>query len=248
MRLFRLPALAALVIAGAPAAAQLRAEKRVDLAVPVQLAPGQGAIVVGFRRPDRMSMGKAGSVAFSRYDLAKREVVFQPRDAKKRGDTTTYWVMARSGDRKLAVDHAVLIVSPGDYVLFGASPGMVGLVTNTMCLGAPTFSVAAGETVYFGDVTPYIGVKLVDGTRASAMAYSSHPEDARKAVAGQPALLTGFRPAALRNGATYGCVAQEMTAYRVPGVEELGAAEPSPTPDLPAGEPPAVPTAPAPAG
>lgn len=213
--------------AAAPATAQLRADKRADLSQPVTLGPNQGAIVVGFRRPDSMSAGKSGTVAFMRYDREKRDLILQPRDAKKTGDTTTYSVLARSGDRKLPLDHAVMVVSAGDYVLYGASPGPGGQVTNTFCLGAPTFRVNAGEVVYFGDVTPYIFVKLENGDRAMAMAYSSHPDDARKALAAQPALAGAFRPADLRNDATYGCVAQIMLAYTVPGVPAL---EPAPKP------------------
>ena len=226
-----LAALAAAVATTVPA--QLRVEKRADLATPVVLGPDQGAIVVGFRRPDKMSAGKSGMVSFSRYDMAKRDVIFQPRDAKKKGDTTTYWISARSGDKKLPLDHAVMIVSAGDYVMFGAAPGPAGTVMNTMCLGAPAFHVAAGETVYFGDVTPYLFVKLVDGSRASAMAYSSHPEDARTALATQPALAAGFKPADLRNNATYGCVAQTMMAYYVDGAPDMPAiplAEATPAP------------------
>jgi hypothetical protein len=213
-------ALAAALLA-APAAAQLRVEKPTSLAAPVTLLPNQGAIVVGFRRPDAMSMGKSGTITFMRYDPALREAVYQPRNAKKEGDTTTYYVRVSSVDRKAALEHAVMVVSAGDYVLAGAAPGPGGMVTNTFCLGAPTFRVQPGEVVYFGDVSPYIAAKLKDGTRASAMAYASRPEDARKALANQPALAAAFRAADLRNGATYTCAGQEMTAYIVPGAADL---------------------------
>lgn len=219
-RLFTVTAALALAFPAA-AFAQLKVEKRADLAQPAVLGPNQGAILVGFRRPDKMSAGKSGVAAFARYDSAKRDLILQPRDAKKLGDQTTYWVLARSGNRKLTLDHAVMVVSAGDYVLFGASPGPGGLVTNTFCLGAPTFRVNAGEVVYFGDLTPYLFVKLEDGSPAMAMAYSYHPDDARKALAGQPSLAAAFRPAALRNDATYGCAAQTMLAYEVPGAPPL---------------------------
>ena len=214
-----------------PAAAQLSVEKRADLTKPVVLEPGQAAIVVGFRRPDPMSAGKSGAMAFVRYDLVKREMIARPKDAKKTGDTTTYWVEARSGDRKLPLDHAVMIVSAGDYVLFSGVAGPTAQLTTTFCLSAPVFTVKAGETVYFGDVTPYMSVKLVDGSRTMAMAYSSHPDDARAAIAAQPALAAGFRVAELHNRASYSCAAQAMSAYAVPGAPDL--------------EPP-VPAAPAP--
>lgn len=218
---FAAAALVLALVAAAPAAAQLRADKRADLALPVKLGPGQAAIIVGFRRPDSMSAGKSGVVAFSRYDREKRDTIFQPRDAKKKGDTTTYWVLARTADKKQPLEHAVMLVSAGDYVMLGAGAGPGGQVMNTFCLGAPTFRVNAGEAVYFGDLTPYIMVKLEDGGRTNAMAWSSHPDDAKKALANQPDLAAAFRPAELFNEATYGCAGQMMMAYKVPGVPAL---------------------------
>lgn len=211
--------LAALV--AAPAAAQLRAEKRADLTVPVVLAPGQAAIVVGFRRPDTMSVGKSGVFAFGRYDLAARDLILEPRSAKKAGDTNTYSVLVRSVDKKLALELEVMLVSPGDYVATGGMPGPGAQIVNTFCLGAPAFHVAAGDIVYFGDVTPYLGVKLATGTRTFAMAYSANLEAARAALSGQPALAAALKPAALSNGATYACYGQAMTAYAVPGAPWL---------------------------
>jgi hypothetical protein len=220
--LLRLAAGALLIGAvAAPAAAQLRVERRADLAAPVALQPGQGAILVGFRRPDRMSAGKSGAVAFGRYDVEGRDLIAQPRSARRAGDTRTYWVLAKSGDRQMAQDYALMIVSEGDYVMFGATPGPTKQVDNSFCMGAPTFRVNAGEVVYFGDLTPYINVRLVDGSRTDAMAYSSHVEDARAALARQPALASAFRPAELRNGASFGCIATTMLAYEVPGVPAL---------------------------
>lgn len=214
-------ALAALALA-APAAAQLKVEKPADLAAPVVLAPKQGAIVVGIRRPDKMSEHKGGTVAFARYDLDKRDIVAQPKGAKKAGDTTTYWVQVRSGDKTLAAEYLVMPVAEGDYVLFGATPAKAPQVANTFCLGAPTFHVAAGEVVYFGDLTPYPRVKLVDGTSTEAMAWSSHPDAAKAALAGkQAALAAALKTAELRNEATYGCAGIAMTAYAVPGAPAL---------------------------
>jgi len=215
--------IAALVLAGlaAPASAQLNVNRRADLALPVVLGPGQGAIVVGFRRPDRLSAGKSAAVAFTRYDVDARDLILQPRHARRDGNTTTYNVLAKSGDRNLPLDHAVMVVSSGDYVLYGATPGPTKQVDNTFCLGTATFRVNPGEVVYFGDITPYMLVEMEDGRRANAMAYSSHPDDARQALAGRPELAAAFRPAEIRNGATYGCVAQAMLAYAVPGAPFL---------------------------
>jgi hypothetical protein len=208
--------------AAVPATAQLSVNKPADLTKPIVLNPKQGAIVVGFRRPDKMSAGKTGLVAFARYDVDKRDIVAQPRHAKKEGDTTTYWVQVRSGDKTLAGEYLVLPVTAGDYVLFGATPMKAPQVANTFCLGAPAFHVAAGEVVYFGDLTPYPKVRLVDGTSTQAMAWSSHPDAAKAALAGkQGAIATALKPAELRNEATYGCAGLSMTAYMVPGAPTL---------------------------
>jgi hypothetical protein len=211
-----------------PAEAQLRVDRRADLAQPITLGPGQAGIMVGFRRPDPMSAGKSGAVAFGRYDFETRDLVLQPRHARRDGDTNTYWVLAKSADRNLPLDHALMVVSPGDYVLYGATPGPTRQVDNTFCLGSVAFHVDAGQVVYFGDVTPYLNVRLEDGSRTGAMAYSSHPDDARQALSGHPDLAAAFRPAELRNGATYGCVAQIMLAYAVPGAPALGPAAAAP--------------------
>ena len=219
-RLLKAAAAAALLVsAAAPAAAQLSVERRADLALPVTLGPGQGAILVGFRRPDPQSQNRHGSVAFARYDLEMRDIVSRPRGARKAGNTTTYWVHAKSGVRTLAQDHSLMIVTEGDYVMYGASP--MRLIDTTFCLGAPTFRVRAGEVVYFGDVTPYLNVRMEGGRRASAMAYSSDIEKAREALASQPALLSALRPAEISNQATFGCIAQNMLAYSVPGAADL---------------------------
>jgi hypothetical protein len=229
-RTLRAAAGLAALAAALPAAAQLRVEKPADLATPVTLGPKQGAIVVGIRRPDKMSEHKGGTFAFARYDVAKRDIVAMPKHAKKEGDTTTYWVQVRSGDKTLSAEYLVMPVTAGDYVLFGASPAKVPQVVNTFCLGGPSFHVAAGEVVYFGDFTPYPRVKLVDGTSTEAMAWSSHPDAAKAALAGkQAALAAMLKPAEIRNEATFGCAAVTMTAYAVPGAPTLPpAAEPTP--------------------
>lgn len=224
MRKFALISACLLALAASPAAsAERRVEDRWDFTLSVRLEPGEGAILVGFRRPDSVSRGKSGAVAFARYDPATRDLILEPRDAEDRGDETTYWVLARSDDRRAELEYALMIVSEGDYVLFGATPGPERRVYNTFCLGAPAFRVDAGEIAYFGEVTPYIDARMTDGERASAMAYSSHPDDARAFLAGeQPGLETLMREAELRNGATYGCGGQEMLAYAVPGAPDIG--------------------------
>lgn len=213
--------LLAALLTAAPAAAQLSAVKRADLAQPVVLAPGQGAIVIGFRRPDDWSAGKSAMVALARYDIDKRDMIPRPRDAKKNGDKTTYWIQVRSGDRKLPLDHAVMLVSAGDYVLYGATPGPAGAVVNSFCFSAPTVRVGAGEVVYFGDFIPYLGAKLADGGVHTGMAWARHPDEARAVLAKQPALAAAFKDGEVRNGASYSCSAQAMGAYVAPGVAAL---------------------------
>jgi hypothetical protein len=203
-----------------PAAAQLRVTKGADLTLPVTLEAGQGAILVAFRRPDSMSLGKSGIFAFARYDLGNRDLVYQPKGAKKAGDTTTYWVEVASSAKKSEVEYHLMVVSAGDYVLYGATPG-VKQVMSTFCFGSPTFSVRPGEVVYFGDITPYTNAKLADGRKVAAMAYSANPEAAKSALTKQDALLAAFRPAELRNQATYSCAGQAMMRYVVPGAGEL---------------------------
>lgn len=228
-------ALALVLALAAPAAAQMVA-KPADLSKPVMLAPGQAALVIGFRRPNSFSLGKSGQLAFARYDLVKRDLVFAPPGAKKAGDTTTYAIPVSSNDRNAPLEHVVMLVSPGDYVLLGATPGPVSGVANTFCFGTPTFRVNAGETVYFGDITPYIAVPMADGTRGNAMAWSDHPDDARAALEKQPALAAGFRPAQLSNAALFRCFGMEMNAYYIPNKPNL------PTPQALQGIDPAKPT------
>ncbi|GGE05996.1 hypothetical protein GCM10011529_10470 [Polymorphobacter glacialis] len=235
--MLRAAAIAAALSATVPAAAQLSVNKRADLAAPVVLGPNQGAIVVGFRRPDDWSAGKSGTIAFARYDVEKRDMIARPDNAKKLGDTNTYWVSVTSGDRKLVLDHVVMLVSPGDYVLYGATPGPGGMVANSFCFSAPTIRVAPGEIVYFGDVTPYLAARVAGGGLHNGMAYSAHPEDARAALANQPALAAAFKSGDVRNGASYTCSGQAMMAYIVPGKPSL----PDLAPDQKLGNSPTTP-------
>ena len=137
--------------------------------------------------------------------------------------------MIASKAKKSEVEYHLMVVSAGDYVLYGATPG-VKMVMSTFCFGSPTFSVGAGEVVYFGDITPYTGARLADGRKVAAMAYSANPEAARAALARHKALRASFRSAELRNQATYSCAGQSMMRYVVPGAPELEplAAEPVP--------------------
>jgi hypothetical protein len=210
-----------LTLAAAPAGAQLSVTKPTPLETPVSLGPGQGAVLVAFRRPDGWSLGKSGSIAFARYDPVRHDMIARPRDAKKNGDTSTYWIQVNSKDRKAALEYRLMLVSAGDYVLYGASPGPGGMVMNSFCFNSITFRVNAGEVVYFGDITPYIGAKTADGGYYFGMPHSFHPDEARAALKGQPALQAAFRPAELKGGASYSCSGQAMSAYDLPDLPRL---------------------------
>jgi hypothetical protein len=200
--------------------------KKVDPAAPMTLAPGEAAVVIAYRRPDAGSAGRSGGVQLSRYDMAVRDLVYQPKDWKKKGDKTTYLVAANSADRKSPYEVQVLRVTPGDYVISSAAVGPAGVMTSSYCFGAPTFSVGEGEVVYLGDFIPYMNVKVADGSKLSALAYTAHIEDARATLsAKQPAIAAAMKPAALRNRATYACSAITMDRWDLPGVEMLPAAE-----------------------
>jgi hypothetical protein len=202
----------------------MTAGKKVDLSK-LKLEPGQGAILVAFRRPDDHSMGKSAAVSFARYKPADGDLAYQPRDWKKTGDKTTYLVQARSMDKKAGLELHLLPVTAGRYVMSSAQAGPYNPAqVTTFCLGAPSFEVAAGEIVYFGDLTPYIGVPGAEGRKLIAMPYSHDAETARTLLAAkQPAMAGAFRPAAVENGATWSCVGQTMTAYRVAGAAAAAA-------------------------
>ena len=201
--------------------------KKVDASVPLKLAPGEAAIVLGYRRPGGESTGRSGSVSFGRYDVKQRDLVYQPKDWKKKGDKTTYLLNATSSDRKSGYEVQVLKVTPGDYVITGTSVGPNVPITISNCFGAPTFSVGEGEVVYVGDFLPYMGQKLSTGSKFFGMAYASHPEDARSALSGkQKALAAALKPATYRNRATYACSAITMDRWDLPGAEALKEFEP----------------------
>ncbi|MEH3035262.1 MAG: hypothetical protein PGN23_02025 [Sphingomonas adhaesiva] len=200
--------------------------KKVDAAAPFALAPGEGAIVVAFRRVDPSTAGRSASVSLLRYDIAHRDVMFQPKDWKKTGDKTTYTSIVPSHDKTSAYEVQVVRVTPGDYVINSLSLNNQPHVT-THCFGAPTFAVAAGQVVYLGDFSPYTKAPLTDGSKLTTLIYSSHPDDARRLLAArQPALAGAMVPADLRNQATYSCAGQDMTRWDIDGAAALAPAAP----------------------
>ena len=229
---FSLPANSAINLdAPVPAPGAVFLGRRVDPAVPFALAPGEGAVVLAFRRPDEGSAGRTGEVQFARYDLAARDLIYQPRDWRSQGDNTSYRMQVISSDRRAPLEVHVLRVTPGDYVITGHVPGVVP-VTSSFCFGAPTFHVGAGEIVYVGDFIPFMNHRLSTGERLTQVAYTSHLEDARRTLAArQPALAEGLRAATMRNRATFACAAITMDRWDIPGAEALP--PPAPQPDAP---------------
>lgn len=195
--------------------------KKVDPAAPLALAANEGAIVVGFRRVEPAAVGRSATVELLRYDRDARDVLYRPRDWKKRGDTTTYGHSIASRDKTAAYEAQVIRLTPGDYVINATAVGAV-LPMSTNCFGAPTFRVEAGQVLYLGDFVPYLGAKLADGSKISALAYTTHIDDARRTLARtQTALATAMTPATVLNRATYGCSGIAMTRWDLPGMEAL---------------------------
>jgi hypothetical protein len=208
----------------------ISAGKKADPAAPIALAENEGLIALAFRRTVDGSAGRSGAVTLARYDVVARDLIYQPKDWKKKGDMTTYRVSIASNDKKAVYEVELVKVTAGDYVLdsFMAGPG-ISLTSN--CFGAPTFHVAAGELVYAGDFVPVINGKLGNGTKIIGTFWTRNLEEARKAVAAkQPALAGKMAQAAWRNQATYACAAQAMNRLDLPGVSAIEPPAPSPAP------------------
>lgn len=199
--------------------------RRIDPAVPIELEPGEGAVVMAFRRPDEGSAGRSGTINFARYDMTARDLYSPEKDSQRteaEREKATYAFSFASRDRRAPLEVQVVRVSPGDYVVTGFAVGRGVAVTNSFCFGAPTFHVGAGEVVYVGDFVPYINAGLSTGGRYSGVAWTSHLEDARRTLAvSQSGLAAALAPAALRNQATYTCAAVTMDRWDLPGVEAL---------------------------
>jgi hypothetical protein len=200
--------------------------KKLDPAVPVALAPGEGAIVFGFRRPDAASAGRSAGLQFLRYDAVARDVMYQPRDWKKKGDKTTYSLAATSRDKKAPLELQVHRVTAGDYVI--ASKSVVNApMTTTYCFGAPTFAVAPGEVVYVGDFIPFVNATLSNGDKFTDLVRAEHFDGAKAVLGGkQPALAAQMKPAAMRDRATFACAGVTMDRWDLAGVDAMPPAAP----------------------
>lgn len=194
--------------------------KKVDTTAPLVLGPGEAAVVVSYRRPIAESADRSAALGLWRYDLAARDLIYQPKNWKKVGDKTSYAVDFSAGDRHAPLEVQIRRVTPGDYVL---QQGSVAMPMTSYCFGAPTLSIAAGEVLYLGDYIPFAG-KSAEGERLFGIAYRSHIEDSRAALRlSQPLLAAALKPATLRNRATFACSGAVMDRWDLPGLEELPA-------------------------
>jgi hypothetical protein len=191
-----------------------------------QLEPGQGAIVMAYRRNHSAAANRFGLVQLFRYDRAKGDLDYQPRDWKKKGDKTTYVVGIPAGDRRAAYELRVIPVTAGDYVLGGWSLGTNVPPVASNCFGAPMIRVEAGQYAYLGDATPIMGAQLTDGQKTSAMIFTRHLSVAQEALAKlRPELAGKLVEVPVHNRATYSCAAVTMDRFDWPGAPEIASAD-----------------------
>ena len=189
------------------------------------LEPGQGAIVMAFRRNHPSAANRFALVQLFRYDQARGDLVYQPRDWKKKGDKTTYVVGIPAGDRRSAYELRVIPVTAGDYVLGGWSLGVNMPPAESNCFGAPMIHVEPGQYAYLGDATPIMGATLADGKKTSVMAWNRYASVAGQNLARlRPELAGKLTEAAIRNRASYSCAATTMSRFDWPGASDLPAA------------------------
>ncbi|HVM22557.1 MAG TPA: hypothetical protein VM308_04540 [Sphingomicrobium sp.] len=224
---FSPPADPALVVgpelAGAPT---LFIHKDPAKAVLPALEPGQGAIVMAFRRNHPAAKDRFARVELFRYDRKKGDLEYQPRDWKKKGDTTAYVVSIPAGDRRAGYELRVIPVTAGDYVLGGWSLGVNMPPQTSNCFGAPMLRVEPGQYAYLGDATPIMGARLANGDKTSALVFTRNLAVAQQALSSlRPELAGKLVEVPLYNRATYSCAAVTMDRFDWPGAAELPAAE-----------------------
>jgi len=182
------------------------------------LAPGEGAVVVAWRRLEPSAVGRTAGFDFARYDAKAGDLMYRPRDWKKQGDKTTYDLIVTSSDKKSPYEVRIVHLTAGDYVISNSQVGAV-MGPQTNCFGAPTFHVGAGEILYLGDFIPYYNAKLSNGRTIYGLGYANHIEDARKVLAAKQAdSAAALKLAEFRNGATYGCAGVLMTKWEIVGL------------------------------
>lgn len=212
-------------LAGAPT---LFIHKDPKKAVLPALEPGQGAIVMAFRRNHPSAKDRFARVELFRYDRKKGDLEYQPRDWKKKGDKTTYVVSIPTGNRRAGYELRVIPVTAGDYVLGGWSLGVNMPPQTSNCFGAPMLRVEAGQYAYLGDATPIMGARLANGEKTSAMVFTRNLGVAQQALATlRPELAGKLVEVPVHNRATYSCAAVTMDRFDWPGASELSSIEPA---------------------
>ncbi|QIL03400.1 hypothetical protein G7078_10040 [Sphingomonas sinipercae] len=205
----------------------LFAGKKVDPATPIDLLPGEGTIVLATRRSHPTGAGRSVRLTLARYDRSVGDLVYQPRDWKKKGDRTTYTQEMVSGDRRAGLEVQMLKLTAGDYVLNGSEIGGAQVVSSN-CFGAPVFHLDPGEVLYIGDFVPVAAARGPDGKKVTGLGYVSRLEDSRRILArAQPTLAAALKPAKLENRATYACSAVNMDRWDIPGAETASAPVPA---------------------
>jgi hypothetical protein len=186
------------------------------------LAPGQGALVVAFRRNGGAAAGRSGALQLFRYNRTEGDLYYQPRDWKKKGDKTTYVVAVPSGARKAAYELRIIPVTAGDYVLNGSTVGPNVPPTSSNCFGAPMIRIEEGQYAYLGDASPFMGERLTDGAKHHGMIFSRNFDVAKQAMAKlRPEVAGKMVEPAIHNRATYSCAAVTMDRFDWPGATEL---------------------------
>lgn len=191
--------------------------KKVDPASPVSLAPGEGAIVLAYRRTDPAAAGLSADVKIARYDPATHDLA---RGRRQGGREILFAAEVDSVRNKSSYEVQVLRLPAGHYVLAGKQPSAYLL---SDCFGAPEFELKAGEVSYLGDYTPFLG-RLSDGRNIDEILWSTHIDDARRVIAlSQPALAANLQNARIRNGATYSCpgIVLSVGRWDLPGMPDV---------------------------
>ena len=177
--------------------------EHVDPMVPVVPRPGEGLILLGFRRSDKISAKEPGFIYLKRYDISRREIILCPNNCKKNGEYTTYDVLINGKNRKAEYELQIKSVSEGDYVIYGDGT----FYTNVNCFGSPVFHVGSGQLIYMGDWIPYKELELSNGSwLTQLLAWAPHIEDAKNGLSRfQPSIANKIEMATFFNGATYSC-------------------------------------------
>jgi len=186
-----------------PGEPSLRISGGQDPHAPLVLGPGEGALVLAFRRPDKGSAGQHAAIMLRRYDLAGADLAALPVGQK---DDGRYSVPIQSTDRQRGYELQIVRLPAGYYVVDGTAVNGA-LPDKSNCFGAPLIEVPAGQAVYAGDWVPYHNVKLGKGTiLPDALVLIGHLDQAKAALARfQPALAENLVPMAVANGASYTC-------------------------------------------